>query len=192
MSSGETDEHRVESPRGGDSVVGADVGSAAKPEPRPISRKRKIFLYSLIGVTTLLLVVAIFAVWTNRLLFSPTNWSNTSTQLLQSPTIRSATANYATDQLYANVDVAGLIKSGLPPRLQPLASPAAGALRSAAVQSIDVALQRPRVQNLWAKANYAADQTFVAIATGGKGPVGINQGTVTLNLAAVVDDIASR
>src|SRR5437763_13171143 len=59
-------------------------------------------------------------------------------------------------------DVANLIKSGLPPQLQSLAAPAAGALRNAAVQG------------------------------GGKGAAGVNQGAVTLNLALIVDDIASR
>lgn len=44
-----------------------------------------------------------FSVWANRLLFSPDNWAKTSTQLLQNPDIRSTTANYLVDQLYANV-----------------------------------------------------------------------------------------
>ena len=71
----------------------------------------------------MLAVVGMLAVWANRLLFNPDNWSNTSTQLLQNPDIRDATANYVVDQLYANVNVAQLIQSGLPPRLQPLAGP---------------------------------------------------------------------
>ena len=91
-----------------------------------------------------------FAIWANRLLFNPDNWSNTSTQLLQNPDIRDASANYLVDQLYANVNVGRLIKSGLPPRLQPLAGPAAGALRNVAVQGVDAALERPRVQTFWA------------------------------------------
>ena len=62
---------------------------------------------------------AIFAVWANRQLFNPENWSNTSTQLLQNKAVRNATANYLVDQLYANVDVAGEIKAKLPPQLQP-------------------------------------------------------------------------
>jgi Short C-terminal domain len=168
------------------------VSAPPAPARAGISRGRSIFVDSLIGVTTVLLVVGVFAVWTNRLLFSPRNWSNTSTQLLQNPTIRSSTANYAVDQLYANVSVAGLIKSALPTRLQPLASPAAGALRNVAVQGVNAALTRPRVQNLWAKANYAADQTFIAVVNGGKGPVGVKQGVVTLNLASIVDDVAAR
>ena len=85
-----------------------------------------------------------------------------------------------------------LIKSALPTRLQPLADPAAGALRNVAVQGVNLALSRPRIQSLWAKANRAAAQTFVTVVKGGKGPVGIKQGVVTLDLASIVDSIASR
>jgi hypothetical protein len=146
----------------------------------------------LIGVATLLLIVGVFSVWANRLLFNPDNWANTSTQLLQNPTIRSTTANYAVDQLYANVNVPALLKSALPTRLDPLAGPAAGALRNVAVQGVNLALSRPRVQDLWANANRAAAQSFVAIVNGGTRHVGVKQGVVTLNLAAIVDDVASR
>lgn len=159
---------------------------------RSISRRRLILVDALIGFTTLLGVLAIFAIWANRQLLNPDNWSNTSTQLLQNAAIRDATANYVVDQLYANVDVAGLIGSALPPQLKPLAGPASGALRNAAVQGATLALSRPRVQSLWATANRAADQTFVTVVNGGKGAVLINGGVVTLNLASIVDDIAAR
>ncbi len=151
-----------------------------------------ILVNSLIAVTTVLLVVGVFSVWANRLLFNPDNWSNTSTQLLQNPQVRATTANYLVDQLYANVNVAGLIRSGLPTQLQGLAAPAAGALRNAAVQGVDAALQRPRIQNLWAEANRAADRTFIAVVNGGKGAVGVKQGVVTLNLGLILDNVASR
>ena len=74
-------------------------------------------------LTTLLTVVATFAVWANRQLLDPGNWSTTSTRLLQNAEIRETTANFAVDQLYANVDVAQLIGSALPKRLRPLAGP---------------------------------------------------------------------
>ena len=160
--------------------------------PSGPSRGRRILVNTLIGVTTLLLVVGIFSVWANRLLFNPDNWSNTSTQLLQNSDIRSTTANYLVDQLYANVNVTGLISSGLPPRLEPLAAPAAGALRNLAVKGVDLALTRPRVQNLWATANRAADQTFIAVVNGGAGPVKINGGVITLDLGQIVGNVAAR
>ncbi len=177
------------SPPGGPSPAGSAPAAASAGA---ISRRRLIGVDVLIGVTTLLLVVSIFATWANRLLFSPDNWSKTSTQLLQDANVRSSTANYLVDQLYANVNVAGLIKQGLPPQLQGLAGPAAGALRNAAVQGAELALSRPRVQQLWAQANRAADQTFVDVVNGRKGAVGVNQGEVTLDLASILNNLASR
>jgi hypothetical protein len=156
------------------------------------SRGRRLQVNALIGLSTVLLIIGIFAVWANRLLFSPDNWSKTSTELLQNPDVRASTANYLVDQLYANVDVAAAIQTALPPRLDPLAAPVAGALRNAAVQGVELALTRPRVQNLWAQANRVTDQVFIAIVEGGKGPVGTNQGAVTLNLGAILETAAAR
>ncbi len=180
-----------EEPSGEQTTV---VTSEPEPEPatRTISRRRLIGVDALIGVTTVLLIVGMFAIWANRLLFNPDNWSKTSTQLLADPEIRTATANYVVDQLYANVNVAGVIREGLPPQLQALAAPAAGALRNAAVQGTELALERPRVQNLWAQANRAADQTFINVVNGGKGAVSTNGGAVTLNLGAILEDVAAR
>jgi hypothetical protein len=169
----------------------AQTEPANAPATTP-TRGRRILVNTLIGFTTLLLVVGIFSIWANRLLFNPDNWSNTSTQLLQNSNIRSTTANYLVDQLYANVNVTGLISSGLPPRLEPLAAPAAGALRNVAVKGVDLALTRPRVQNLWALANRAADQTFITIVNGGTRLVKVNGGAVTLNLGLILGNVASR
>lgn len=170
----------------------APLDDAPSPRPAKISRGRLIGVDVLIGITTVLAVVGMLAVWANRLLLNPDNWSNTSTQLLQNPDIRDATANYVVDQLYANVNVAQLIQSGLPPRLQPLAGPAAGALRNVAVKGVNLALERPRVQALWAAANRVADQQFVNIVNGHSGPVGVQGGVVSLDLAAIIDNAASR
>src|SRR5580693_4766147 len=130
-----------------DAAVAEPHDDATEPvEPAPaatISRGRLIGVDVLVGVTTLLLVVCVFATWANRLLFSPDNWSKTSTQLLQNQNVRTTTANYIVDQLYAN-------------------------------------------------ANRAADQTFIDVVNGRKGTVGVNQGAVTLDLASIVNNIASR
>ena len=186
------DEQAPEAPGGGDSPA---VGSTPKP-PSPasteISRRGRILINVLIGLTTLLLVLGMFSVFANRLLLNPDNWSATSTKLLQDPNIRSTTATFLVDRLYAKVNVAGLLRAGLPPRLDPLAGPAAGALRNAAVQAVDKGLQTEPVQNLWAAANRRTAQLFVTIVEGGKGPVAVNQGVVTLDLGMVLQNMASR
>ena len=153
---------------------------------------RRIVTDVLLTITTLLLIVAIFAIWANRQLLNPSTWSSTSTSLLQNQQVRDATANYLVDQLYANVDVSSLLSQRLPPALQPLAGPAAGALRNAAVQGTELALSRPVVQNLWSTANRAADQALVAIINGGNKQVAVKNGEVTLNLGGILTDVASR
>jgi Short C-terminal domain len=203
MQPDERDDHEDDTARLTTAPTG-DQDTLATPEAPPapdgaadaaaarISRRRLIGVDVLIGVTTVLLIVGIFATWANRLLFSPDNWSKTSTQLLQDENVRSATADYVVNQLYSNVDVTGLIKQNLPTQLQGLAGPAAGALRNAAVSGTELALAQPRFQALWAQANRAADQTFIDVVNGRKGAVGFNNGVVTLDLASLVDNIATR
>jgi len=179
-------------PAGTAAATSTPPGAAAAGNARAIFRKRRVIVNLLITVSTVLLVVGCFSVWANRLLFNPENWSNTSSQLLDDPTIRASTANYIVDQLYANVDVTGMIRSALPSQFQRLAAPAAGALRTAAVQATDLALQRPRVQALWAAANRSADRAFVDIVNGRRGAVSTANGVVSLDLGAVLESVAAR
>ena len=138
----------------------------------PTSKKRLVGVDILIAFTTLLAVVGMMSVWANRLLFNPDQWQAQSTALLQNDSIRQTTSQYIVQEIYANVNVGGLIAKALPTQLKPLADPAAGALQNGAVSVVDTLLSRPRVQALWGRANRIADQTFITVVNGGKGPVG--------------------
>jgi hypothetical protein len=177
-----------------DTAAAAVSGASEAPTTAADSgaRPHKILVRVLLVLATVLAVFAIFAIWANRQLLNPDNWSRTSTALLQRPTIRSALSSYLVDQLYANVDVSGEIKSGLPSQLRPLAGPISGALHSVAEQGAEKALETPQVQGAWKNANRAADQTLVAIVKGNGHGVQIEGGTVTLNLREIVTDLAKR
>jgi Short C-terminal domain len=152
----------------------------------------RIWVRVILVFATVLAVLAIFAIWANRQLLNPDNWSKTSTALLQKPTIRAAVSSYLIDQLYANVDVPRELKSGLPKQLAPLAGPVSGALHSVAEQGAERVLETPQVQSLWKNANRAADQALVTIVNGGGSRVQIHGGTVSLNLRQIVADLAGR
>jgi hypothetical protein len=156
------------------------------------TRGRRIGVAVLIWGTTILAILAIFAVWANRQVFNPDNWANTSSSMLQNPKIRAATANYLVDQLYANVDVAGALEQNLPTQLKPLAGPIAGGLQNAAIAAANRALANPRVQDVWKRANRKADEQFIAIVNGGKGAVDANGGVVSLDLSPIVMNITDR
>jgi hypothetical protein len=166
-------------------------------QPAPVQRRERVahlwLVRTLIGLATVLGVVAIFAVWANRQLLDTGYWTNTSTKMLESPPIREALAGYLTDQLYANVDVAGELRGELPSELKPLAAPAAGALRSLVEKGVNFALQRPRVQALWRTANEATHAEFVKLVENRSEVVRLpGGGAVVINLRPLLRDTASR
>lgn len=148
---------------------------------------------SLIGIATLVGVIAIFAVWANRQLLNTSGWTQTSTQLIESPPIREAVSGYVTEEIYANVNVTGELRSIFPSQLKPLAGPAAGALRSIVQKGVNLALERPLVQTLWRKSNEVAHAQFVKLIEN-KGSVvkTPGKGRVVLDLRPVVTQAAER
>src|SRR6266511_5832283 len=111
---------------------------------------------ALVALGGLVALLAIVAVWVSRQALETDQWTETSSKVLQDPAVQTAVAGYLVDQIYANVDVAGQLRAALPERAQPLAAPAAGALRNAAEQVANRALDRPRVQAAWEAANRQA------------------------------------
>jgi hypothetical protein len=171
----------------------AASGEAAGPTPPAVPpRAHRIWVRVILGIATVLLVVAIFAIWANRQLLNPDNWAHTSTRLLVDARVRASLSNYLVDQLYQNVDVEGELASALPPRLDPLAGPISGALRNVAIEAAQRTLANGHVQDAWKAANKAAAQTLVAIVNGGHGAVSTNNGQVTLDLRTALDNLASQ
>lgn len=146
----------------------------------------------LVVLGTLSAFLAVFAVWINRQVMNTDNWTDTSSQMLEDSAIRTSVSNYLVDQLYANVDVTGEIRSALPPRAQPLAPAAAGALRNAAENVTNELLQRPRVQGLWEDANRTAHQAFLKVVQGGGPAVSTEGGVVKLDLGAMLQQLQQR
>ena len=92
--------------------------------------RRRGLALALVVLASIVAFVAMFSVWVNRQVLNTDNWTATSSELLEHPVIRDRVAGFLVDELYANVDVESQIRAALPPRAQPLAGPAAGALRS--------------------------------------------------------------
>jgi len=147
---------------------------------------------AMVAVATILAFLAINALWLNRQFLNTDNWTNTSSQLLQSKAVRTQISAFLVDQLYANVNVQGLIQQALPPQAKPLAGPAAGGLRNLADQGVDTLLQRPKVQLVWQQANRVAHQQLLAVLDGDNQNVSTNGGTVTLNLGAMLSQVAAN
>jgi hypothetical protein len=167
--------------------------TAAVPAPRSTDTSgRRITRRVLLSLATILTILGIVAVWANQQILNSNNWANTSSALLQNPKIRSATANYLVTQLYTKVDVEKEIAGALPSPLQPLAGPVSAGLRSGIETAVDKLLATPAVQNAWREANRVADQAFITVVNGGNRQVDLEDGTVTLNLGVVLQDVADQ
>lgn len=158
----------------------------------PESRRRRVLPLILIALASLLAFVAIFALWANRQLLNTENWANTSSELIENQTIRDQVGIFLVDQLYANVDVKSTLEEALPPRLDPLAGPAAGGLKDLAEKGAKGVLARPRPQALWVEANRRAHRRFLQVVEGGGEVVSTEGGEVTLDLKAMLGQTADR
>jgi putative oligomerization/nucleic acid binding protein len=153
---------------------------------------RRWLALGLVVVASVLAFVAVPAIWLNRQVLNTDNWTRTSSELLADPVIRAQVAGYLVDQLYANVDVEAELREALPPRLQPLAGPAAGGLRNLAERGANEVLSRPRAQEAWENANRAAQLGLLAVLRGGNQVASTQNGTVTLDLRTLLQEVADR
>jgi len=169
----------------------AGVGELCRmPEPQPIRHRRLALTLVVLG--SVVAFVAMFSVWVNRQILNTDNWTATSSRLLENKVIRDRVAGFLVDELYANVDVAGEIRTALPPRAQPLAGPAAGALRTFAERATKEVLARPRAQLAWEGANRNAHALLIRVLDGGGSVISTNDGVVVLDLKALLEETQAR
>ena len=171
----------------------AASAKTAPHAPAPLSRGRRITVWTLVVLATLLALVSILTTWVNRQMLDNTAWNKATTQAIQDPQVQSAIATYAINELYANVDIGQAFANRLPANLKPLAAPLAGALEAPLTQGVQRLLTRPRVQQLFIKAstiaheklvNVLENKTHYGISTGG--------GVVTLNLYDMIYEIGTE
>jgi hypothetical protein len=158
----------------------------------PLEKRNRITVRILVIAATVLAFLAIFTSWIDRQLLDTNEWVDTSGRLLEDKQISDAVATYAVDQLYANVDVARLLKRRLPDGLDQFASPAAAGVRELATRGTKRAFQSTRVQNLWKDANRVAHTQLVAILEDKSAAISSQNGRVVLDLQPIIYQLSDR
>ena len=156
----------------------------------PPEDRHKIKVRILVVLASFLAFLSIFTTWIDRQALDTGAWVDTSGRLLENKKISDALANYAIDQLYANVNVNKELQSKLPGDLKQLSGPASAGLRELAVRAAQSALQRPRFQEAWRQANLVAHQQLVAILEDKSNAVSTANGRVVLDLRPLVSQLA--
>jgi hypothetical protein len=136
--------------------------------------------------------LAIFSIWVNRQALNTDNWVSTSDKLLQNEEVKTQLSNYLADELFVNVDVQAELEKTFPPRLAPLAGPAAGALHQLAPKVAERALETSQAESLWSEANRGAHETLLKILNDEGSAVSTNGGEVTLDLKALLSESSGQ
>ena len=179
-------------------TAGAEMSPALDPDAQPPSgeapaRKKahRVLVPVLLVLATIVGVAGAFAVWVNRQALNTSNWSSTSGKILEDKQVQTALSAYIVRELFRNVDVSGSLQKALPAQLQPLAGPAAAGLQQLAGQVAPRVLASPQAQAAWVAANVAAHKQLLKVLNGGGAVVSTQSGVVTLNLHALVSELAA-
>lgn len=160
---------------------------------KPLSRKRRIVVSSLVVLASILALVAIMTTWVKRQMLDNTAWNKATTQIVQDPKVQTAIATYTINQLYDNIDVGQALANRLPPNLKQLGPPLAGALEQPATQGVERLLTRPRVQQLFIRASTIAHQKLVNVLENKTGyGISTGSGEVTLDVHQMVVEIGTE
>jgi hypothetical protein len=122
-----------------------------------------------IGVTVLLVLATLFttafgfAVWAKRQALETNSWVDTSSALLNDEDIREAVGLFVIDRLYQSDEVQAQLEQVLPPRLVPLAKPAAAGLKQVAQRNAGRVLGTDLALQAWETANRTAHETLLRI-----------------------------
>ena len=140
---------------------------------------RRLVPRLLVVLGSVLAVIATLAIWVDRQVLNTDHWTQTSAELLRDKAIQDELATYLSDQVFSSDAPEQRIAAALPPRLKPLAGPAASGLSNLSERIAKRMLASGAVQQLWVEANRITHAQFVAL-TEGKG--------VTVQGAGVVLD----
>jgi hypothetical protein len=177
----------TDQPVSGASDPAPDVG----PTPARAPRRRRVLIATLFVLATVFGIAAVHAVWANRQALNTDNWTSTSSQLLANSDIRNAVSAYAVTALFNSGVPEARIKAALPTKLQPLSGPLTAGLQQVAGQVAPKILASSAMQTAWREANRRAHATLVKIVDGGGSLASTNGGVVTLNLHAMVAQLAT-
>lgn len=145
---------------------------------------RKAGIAVLLAAGTLFWIGFGLGVWAERQLLDTDQWVDTSDELLENEPIRTALGLFIVDRLFDSEEVQAQIEEVLPPRLDPLAGPAAAGLKEVAQRNAPRLLGSALALDAWREANEAAHSELIALVEGRTGQ------NLTLDLGTLFRQVA--
>ncbi|MEU6144384.1 hypothetical protein ABZ848_29045 [Streptomyces sp. NPDC047081] len=183
----------------------ADEKPVRKRGSAPGRLARSISSGILAVLTCVLVPVALLATWVHDIALDTDRYVSTVSPLVTEPAVQDAAVRRIADAVDVRVDgtqAAGdisdwLTAQGLPPRAAAAVRMLGPQLDSAVDQAVTRVVTRvvhsEAFANVWTSANRAAHSAVVHALTGqGRGAVGVDEGTVTLDVGTAVDRVKDK
>jgi len=159
----------------------------------PATRRRNAGGITLALIAALLLALAVPAVWLNRMVTDTDVYVETVAPLAEDPAIQDAVADAASAAVIERADSKERLETVLPENLQILATPLSQAVDDfIRKQSLNL-VRSDQFGNLWETVNRVSHKALVAAVTGREtGAVGVEAGTITLDVGTLADTLKGR
>ena len=155
-------------------------------------RRRRVIVWSLIVLASVLLILSMTANWVQRSLLNTEEVTDTTSEILADEDVQQQLSRFTVEQLAATIDVQGQVETQLPESAQALAVPVGAAVRQLATDVAERALSSPEVQDLVSDAVSRAHAQFVSLIEDESEYVSTTGGQVSLEYGDVVADLAAR
>jgi hypothetical protein len=148
-----------------------------------------------------LTIVAVVARYARGQVLDTDKYVATMAPVGRDPAVQRAVSARVSDAILDEIDVRDvaqqavdkLVELGAPEIIQGLSVPIANQVETFVKEQVDQAVHSEEFLELWDRANRRAHASVVAVLTGrGRGAVEIERGQVTLDLAAVIENVKQR
>ena len=157
-----------------------------------VPRWRRVLGAVLLVVGCVLVPVSLSAVWVRSTLLNTDNYVSTVGPLASNPQIQQALADDITNAVFTRVNVEKKVADALPSKAGFLAAPIAAEIQNFTDQAALRLVQSSQFHTLWENANRRAHPQVVKVLTGGGPRVSTKDGTVSINLEQIFDNVKTQ
>ncbi len=143
----------------------------------------------LLVLTPILFCVGALATWVDRTALENSTWTDVTENFVHDPAVSVPLSDALAQRLQARVSFEERLSAALPPRLQPLVAPAAGALDEAVQRAATRVVESPRGVELMVTASGLAQAESIKIIDG---DTALGEDGITIDLSAILAELSQR
>jgi hypothetical protein len=147
---------------------------------------------TLIVVAFVLVTLTVVGTWVRLVALESDVWSQTSTEVIEDPAVRSAVSHRVVDTIQDRVDIESRVEERTSDRADLLVAPLANIARQQAYEQINRALASQEFEDAWTQANVEAHQQVVAFIKGEESNLQESGGRIELDIRPLLTMAAER